>query len=222
MRHAGGHAGHGGERFQGQAFLEFMRASNSLAPCSTDWMPLRWSRIKTPFAIWTNNLPMRNARAMVRQSARTIKSPVEPAKPGARNVRERCCQMPGHTPQSNLASLRLAADIGGTFTDVAAFDQTNKRLLLGKSLSTPRAMVQGIEAGRHQGRHHIRGSGPFSARLDSRDQHDAGAHRRQNGVGDDARISRRLRDRTDQSARRLQSVLPETFAAGAAPDIVTR
>jgi N-methylhydantoinase A len=55
--------------------------------------------------------------------------------------------MPGHTSQSNLASLRLAADIGGTFTDVAAFDQTNKRLLLGKSLSTPRAMVQGIEAG---------------------------------------------------------------------------
>ncbi|WP_137045585.1 hydantoinase/oxoprolinase family protein [Pseudolabrys sp. FHR47] len=43
--------------------------------------------------------------------------------------------------------LRLAADIGGTFTDVAAFDQTNKRLLLGKSLSTPRAMVEGIEAG---------------------------------------------------------------------------
>jgi N-methylhydantoinase A len=55
--------------------------------------------------------------------------------------------MSGHSSQSSLASLRLAADIGGTFTDVAAFDQTNKRLLLGKSLSTPRAMVQGIEAG---------------------------------------------------------------------------
>jgi N-methylhydantoinase A len=55
--------------------------------------------------------------------------------------------MPGDTPQSNLASLRLAADIGGTFTDVAAFDQANKRLLLGKSLSTPRVMVEGIEAG---------------------------------------------------------------------------
>jgi N-methylhydantoinase A len=43
--------------------------------------------------------------------------------------------------------LRLAADIGGTFTDVAAFDETSHRLLLGKSLSTPRAMVEGIEAG---------------------------------------------------------------------------
>ncbi len=29
--------------------------------------------------------------------------------------------------------LRLAADIGGTFTDVAAFDERTKRLLLGKS-----------------------------------------------------------------------------------------
>ena len=46
---------------------------------------------------------------------------------------------PGH--------LRLAADIGGTFTDVAAFDEGTHRLLLGKSLSTPRAMVEGIEAG---------------------------------------------------------------------------
>jgi len=43
--------------------------------------------------------------------------------------------------------LRLAADIGGTFTDVAAFDERTHRLLLGKSLSTPRAMVEGIEAG---------------------------------------------------------------------------
>jgi N-methylhydantoinase A len=55
--------------------------------------------------------------------------------------------MPSHASQSSFSSLRLAADIGGTFTDVAAFDQANKRLLLGKSLSTPRAMVEGIEAG---------------------------------------------------------------------------
>ena len=43
--------------------------------------------------------------------------------------------------------LRLAADIGGTFTDVAAFEERTRRLLLGKSLLTPRAMVEGIEAG---------------------------------------------------------------------------
>ena len=44
-------------------------------------------------------------------------------------------------------SLRLAADIGGTFTDVAAFDEASGRLLLGKALSTPQALVEGIEAG---------------------------------------------------------------------------
>ena len=49
--------------------------------------------------------------------------------------------------QSAPHRLRLAADIGGTFTDVAGFDETDKRLLLGKSLSTPRAMVEGIESG---------------------------------------------------------------------------
>jgi N-methylhydantoinase A len=43
--------------------------------------------------------------------------------------------------------LRLAADIGGTFTDVAAFDARTHRLLLGKSMSTPRAMVEGIAGG---------------------------------------------------------------------------
>jgi len=45
------------------------------------------------------------------------------------------------------ARTRLAADIGGTFTDVAAFDETTGRLLLGKSLSTPRRLVDGITSG---------------------------------------------------------------------------
>src|SRR3954447_9770649 len=42
---------------------------------------------------------------------------------------------------------RLAADIGGTFTDVAYFDATAARLLLGKALSTPSRMVEGIAQG---------------------------------------------------------------------------
>lgn len=55
--------------------------------------------------------------------------------------------MASATSDTALYPIRLAADIGGTFTDVAAFDGQSKRLLLGKSLSTPRAMVEGIEAG---------------------------------------------------------------------------
>ena len=43
--------------------------------------------------------------------------------------------------------LRLAADIGGTFTDVAAFDASTGKLKLGKALSTPDCLVEGITAG---------------------------------------------------------------------------
>ena len=42
---------------------------------------------------------------------------------------------------------RLAADIGGTFTDVAAFDEKSSKLLLGKTLSTPERLVNGISEG---------------------------------------------------------------------------
>ncbi|MAF49901.1 MAG: hydantoinase/oxoprolinase family protein [Rhodospirillales bacterium] len=44
-------------------------------------------------------------------------------------------------------SIRLAADIGGTFTDIASFDEKTGRLSFGKKLSTPDALVDGIEAG---------------------------------------------------------------------------
>ncbi len=43
--------------------------------------------------------------------------------------------------------LRLAADIGGTFTDIAAFDPATGALRLGKALSTPSHLVDGIAAG---------------------------------------------------------------------------
>ena len=42
---------------------------------------------------------------------------------------------------------RLAADIGGTFTDVAAFDEKTGRMLLGKALSTTLNLVEGISHG---------------------------------------------------------------------------
>ena len=43
--------------------------------------------------------------------------------------------------------LRLAADIGGTFTDIAAFDPATGALRLGKALSTPAHLVDGVAAG---------------------------------------------------------------------------
>jgi N-methylhydantoinase A len=46
-----------------------------------------------------------------------------------------------------LSEIRLSADVGGTFTDVAAFNETTGELCLGKTLSTPARLVTGIENG---------------------------------------------------------------------------
>ena len=45
------------------------------------------------------------------------------------------------------AGIRLAADIGGTFTDIAAFEEKTGQLKFGKSLSTPANLVEGIKDG---------------------------------------------------------------------------
>jgi N-methylhydantoinase A len=48
---------------------------------------------------------------------------------------------------TNPGRLRLSADVGGTFTDVAAFDEPTGCLMLGKTLTTPSRLVEGIETG---------------------------------------------------------------------------
>ena len=45
------------------------------------------------------------------------------------------------------SAIRLSADVGGTFTDVAAFDEATGALKLGKTLTTPQRLVTGIENG---------------------------------------------------------------------------
>jgi N-methylhydantoinase A len=51
--------------------------------------------------------------------------------------------MAEHT--QSKGSLRIAVDIGGTFTDLAAFDEANGKLMFGKALSTHGALVNGIQ-----------------------------------------------------------------------------
>ncbi len=43
--------------------------------------------------------------------------------------------------------LRLSADIGGTFTDIAGFDEATGELRLGKTLTTPSRLADGIQTG---------------------------------------------------------------------------
>src|ERR1700744_5419630 len=55
--------------------------------------------------------------------------------------------MPRNSRNSTTAGLRLAADIGGTFTDITVFDDTTGRLSFGKVLTPPQPLVEGINAG---------------------------------------------------------------------------
>ena len=52
-----------------------------------------------------------------------------------------------NAPVRSNNSIRLSADVGGTFTDVAAFDEATGELRLGKTLTTPQRLVTGIENG---------------------------------------------------------------------------
>ena len=49
------------------------------------------------------------------------------------------------TGKSSSQGLRIAVDIGGTFTDLAAFDESTGQLHFGKALSTHGALVNGIQ-----------------------------------------------------------------------------
>jgi len=76
------------------------------------------------------------------------------------------------SPQQAPPRTCLAADIGGTFTDIVAFDEKTGRLLLGKALSTPPAGRRHLP--RHgKSRRALRGRGSLPSRLDHRDQHHA-------------------------------------------------
>src|SRR6266513_1854287 len=61
----------------------------------------------------------------------------------------------------NGSRLRLAADIGGTFTDIAVFDDRSGRLTFGKALSTPNHLVEGISKGVEKAGSHYREAGLF-------------------------------------------------------------
>src|SRR6266571_4329113 len=57
--------------------------------------------------------------------------------------------------------IRLAADIGGTFTDVAVFDEHTGALASGKTLSTPQRLVDGIDKGVEKAGSEFRSAGLF-------------------------------------------------------------
>src|SRR4029077_13357983 len=57
--------------------------------------------------------------------------------------------------------IRLAADIGGTFTDIAVFDERPGALAFAKTLSTPQRLVDGINRGVEKAGSDYRSAGLF-------------------------------------------------------------
>ena len=51
---------------------------------------------------------------------------------------------------ATTATARIAADVGGTFTDIAIFDEASGALRLGKTLTTTARLVDGISEGVHK------------------------------------------------------------------------
>ena len=99
--------------------------------------------------------------------------------------------------------MRLAADIGGTFTDIAVFDDKTGALTFGKALSTPQRLVDGINRGVEKAGSDYRSAGLFlhgstvaiNAILERAGREDRAADHR--------RLPRRLRDRAHQPPGRL-------------------
>lgn len=53
-------------------------------------------------------------------------------------------------PHLGKKPFRVAADVGGTFTDVVSFDEKTGRSFFGKTLTTPEHLVEGILTGVHK------------------------------------------------------------------------
>ena len=64
--------------------------------------------------------------------------------------------------------MRVAVDIGGTFTDVVVFDEANASLALAKALSTPAELARGVLEGLTKAARALRRSLEFDSRLDGR------------------------------------------------------
>src|SRR3954466_1055660 len=65
------------------------------------------------------------------------------------------------SPSKTRPHIRLAADIGGTFTDLAVFDERTGALSFGKTLSTPQRLVDGIDKGVEKAGSDFRSAGLF-------------------------------------------------------------
>ena len=113
----------------------------------------------------------------------------------------------------------IGVDVGGTFTDFFAFDDTDDRIVLHKVPSTPANPAQAVIAGLrelHPARRRSRRDHPALARHDGCDQRADPAARRQGRAGGHGRLSRPDRDRAADPPEGVRSASGLSGAAGAA------
>ena len=110
----------------------------------------------------------------------------------------------------------VAVDIGGTFTDLVAFDHDTQKVAYTKSPTTYGNFVDGILDCFEQGEDRTGRRALLQSRHDARHQRADPAPRREGRAGHDRGLSRRARDRARQPARSLRPALSARRAAHSA------
>jgi hypothetical protein len=99
--------------------------------------------------------------------------------------------------------IKVATDAGGTFTDLAAFEETSGQIYVGKALTTPKDPSQGVIHSIAQSRETGVATDAISFFVSWRNDRDQRHHRakgRAYGAGHHGRLSRCYRDRPRQSS----------------------
>ena len=193
-----------------------VRSSGQATGFRTFWTCAFWLQVDP--SVKADMASRRSAPAGAGFAARNAKFMPDPSRRPAISVfTDRAWHENQHrvAPQ-RVASVRLAADIGGTFTDIAVFDDRSGKLVFGKALSTPARLVDGISHGVAKAGSDYRSAGLFlhgSTVAINTVLERTGAR---TALIITRGISRHLRDRPHQPAGRLQPVLPEARAAGRA------
>ena len=129
-------------------------------------------------------------------------------------------QVRGSTPGRSggrMSRYRVSMDIGGTFTDVVAYDEERGTYRAGKSSTTPERPRGGRLRGARDRRRLARRDRVHGARHDAGPQRLPPAPRRARAAAGDARRRRRLPHRPRQPTPPVRRPLPQADAARAAP-----
>ena len=118
---------------------------------------------------------------------------------------------------ASVRKLRVAVDIGGTFTDLVAYDEDGQELITVKTPSTPPTFIEGVMNALEKAADRAWRDRHLQARLDDLDERDHRAPRGGDRDGDHQGLQGRARRGPRQPPGPLQLQLGPLPAAGAPP-----